>query len=184
MTMFKIANFRYFSNTLCETGSCWGAGIQRALDAGFTRIKSVELDKKLFHHCIERFKRQNVELFHGKSEDTIHIMLADVYEPIVIMLDAHPAGPGTANHEECLNGQKEAFQDTIITKELKSILEHRKDHLIIIDDQQPGDQAESYMNLLKSSNPNYTFKFYDEQLAPTEPLFRNKVLVCNPNELA
>lgn len=175
--LFKIGDFR-ISDTYCESGSCYGWSIQRALDAGFKRIKSVEYYEPYYRHCIERFKGKNVELFLGKSTDNLERMLADVYEPIVIFLDAHPAGEGTNSHEEYIKGDIEATQHWILTKELEIILQHRKDHLIVIDDQRLGEEADSYMETLKTANPTYKFSFYDEQLAPHDPVAKSKILVC------
>jgi hypothetical protein len=173
--LFKISDFRPFSNTFIETGACMGAGIDRALQAGFTRVKSVELDEKLYTHCIRKFKNKPVELFKGKSTDQLHIMLADVYETAVIFLDAHPAGPNTAGHEEWLKGDTSVHQNNIIRQELEIILDHPKKHIIIIDDMTPED-ALPFMDMLEG----YTFEFLDEQLESGNRV-ENKVLVCKPS---
>jgi hypothetical protein len=177
MKTFDIKNFRYFSDTYIESGSCWGESINRALKARFNRIKSCELQESFYRHCLNRFKNKNVELYLGKSSDQLSKMLEDVYEPSVIFLDAHPAGTGTAGHEELMNGNPEFHQNTIISQELKIILEHRKDHLIIIDDQN-GE------NHFKDQLPNYTFEFLDEQLTPTSIYYNSKILVCYPSKSA
>jgi hypothetical protein len=178
--LFKIGNYRHFSSTYLETGSCYGQSIHRALDGKFDRIKSVELHKPYYEYCVTKFKNNPVELFLGKSTNKLEQMLADVYEPIVIFLDAHPAGEGTESHEEWVKGNTEFYQHFILTKEIEIILEHRKDHLVIIDDQVFGQESDSYMVKLKEANPNYSFLWYDEQLAPHEPVTKNKILVCIP----
>jgi hypothetical protein len=178
--LFNIGDFRYFSSIYAESGSCYGQSIERALKGGFTKIKSVEVFEPYYQHCVEKFKGQNVELFLGKSTDQLHKMLADVYEPIVIFLDAHPAGEGTNSHEEYIKGNTEFFQHNILTKELDIILDHRKDHLIVIDDQVFGEESDSYMAKLRGANPNYKFLWFHEQLTPNSLFHENKILVCLP----
>jgi hypothetical protein len=178
--LFKVGDFRNFSSTYIESGSCYGESIKRALEGGFTRVKSVELHQPYYEHCLDKFKGKNVELFLGKSTDMLDKMLEDIYEPIVIFLDAHPAGEGTESHEEWVKGNTDYFQHTILTNELSIILAHRKDHLIVIDDQVFGPESDSYMAKLSESNPNYKFQWFDEQLAPHEPVTKNKILVALP----
>jgi hypothetical protein len=176
--LFKIGDFRHFSPVYIESGSCFGESIKRALDGGFERIKSVEFHEPYYQHCLERFNEEPVELFLGKSTDRLEEMLHDLDEPIVIFLDAHPAGEGTNSHEEYVKGNTEFFQHNILTRELEIILAHRKDHLIVIDDQVIGPESQSYMDTLKAANPDYKFAFYDEQLAPHDPVAKNKILVA------
>lgn len=178
MKTFNIKDFLSFSNTYIETGSCQGESIQRALDAGFTRVKSVEFHEPFYRHCIQRFKNKPVELYLGKSTDQLHRMLADVYETAVIFLDAHPAGPGTGGHDELMSGNQEFNQNNIIPQELEIILDHPKRHIIIIDDMTRED-AKPLMKKLTG----YEFEFLAEQL-PDRPLVADKVLVCVPSNLA
>ena len=178
--LFNIKDFLPYSNTYVESGSCNGESIRRALEAGFKRIKSVELDESFYRQCVQRFKDKPVELFWGKSTDHLNQMLADVYVPAVIFLDAHPAGPGTGGHEEFLKGNLEFLQDNILRHELSILLDHRRDHLIIIDDQTPGSEADYYIDYLRKFNPSYEPYWYDEQLREDQPFFKNKILVCAP----
>jgi hypothetical protein len=168
---FDLRNYLKYSTTFIETGSGRGAGIQRALDAGYEMVLSVELHDGLFEHCLKRFSSdQRVTLFKGYSYDCLPKMLK---ERSVIFLDAHPAGPETAGHEELMKeGTGSAFdQDIIIKKELAAILAHRKDHCIIIDD----CQGENHLTLhYKSLMPGYKFRFYDQDG------HKDKILVCEP----
>jgi hypothetical protein len=168
---FDLRNYLKYSTTFIETGSGRGAGIQRALDAGYEMVLSVELHDGLFEHCLKRFSSdQRVTLFKGYSYDCLPKMLK---ERSVIFLDAHPAGPETAGHEELMKeGTGSAFdQDIIIKKELEAIFSHRKDHCIIIDD----CQGENHLTLYyKSLMPGYKFRFYDQDG------HKDKILVCEP----
>ena len=174
-------DFVDFSPLFIETGSCAGDGIQRALNAGFLRVKSVESMMEYYLICVERFKGKLIQLYFGSSIEMLPEMISQLNYPAVFFLDAHPAGPGTAGHDEILAGDGNFGQDHIITEELKVILAHRKDHLIIIDDLDFGSKEDAnYMAMCLKVNPKYTFEYYDEKLPQTE-LRKNKVLVCKPN---
>ncbi len=175
-------DFVDFSPLFVETGSCAGDGIQRALNAGFFRVKSVEAMMEFYQICADRFINNHlVQLYFGSSIDRLPEMIGGLNFQAVIFLDAHPAGPGTAGHDEVIAGDGNFGQDHIITEELKVILAHRNDHLIIIDDLSFGSKEDAnYMTMCLKANPNYTFEYYDEKLPQTE-LRKNKVLVCRPN---
>src|SRR5690606_25156523 len=114
MPTFNIKDYSNFSHIYVESGSCYGESINRALKAGFKTIKSCEIHEPFYKHCLKRFK-DRVELYLGKSTEVLHKMLEDVYQPAVIFLDAHPAGPGTGGHDELMKGNLE-FQDRKSTR--------------------------------------------------------------------
>jgi hypothetical protein len=90
--------FAKYPNTwLIETGSYFGDGIQSALNAGFTKIRSIELGNKFYNHCKERFKdNPNVELFQGDSAFDLYNIIQDIKEPMTIWLDGHCSAGDTA----------------------------------------------------------------------------------------
>lgn len=180
----NFADFINHSDTYLETGTCYGQSVERALLAGFKKVRSVEVFKPFFDHCFNLFsENNNVELFCGRSDDELPEMLKGIMKPCVIFLDAHPAGPNTGGHDDLMEkGDKSEFaQDHILTKELQIILAHRMDHIIIIDDQN-GINAdnEAYMKMILEANKEYQFYFYDEQLDPNGTYYKNKSLVCVP----
>lgn len=179
--ILNYADFVSFSPMYVETGTCYGQSIDRAIVAGFQRIKSVEMMPEFYSVCYERFKNNpSIELYLGKSTDMLPIMIKDLGYPAVFFLDAHPAGPGTGGHDEVISGNEEFGQHAIITQELKHILAHRNDHLIIIDDQNGvNEDNKVYMQMCLESNPNYKFEFYDENLSG-DHLYKDKALVCVP----
>lgn len=180
--LLDIADFRVYSDTYVETGTCYGGSADRAINAGYKTILTVEAWKPFYDHCREYFKECDIiTLYFGKSTDRLGEMLNEAKERSVIFLDAHPAGPKTAGHDELMNGDIESTQDWILTKEIEQILLHRKDHIIIIDDQN-GDNPENekYIQTILSVNPNYKFYFYDEQAGPI--FYKNKSLICIPDD--
>ncbi len=183
--LLDFADFRSFSDTYIETGSCYGGSIDRALGAGFTRIKSCEVLPKFYNHCLEVYKDQDkVKLFLGESRHELSAMLSDLTEPAIIFLDAHPAGENTGGHDDLMKkGAKSEFhQDFILTKEIDIILKNNANHIIIIDDQN-GENKENkaYMKTILKANPSYSFYFYDEQLGDEKTFYKNKSLVCIPD---
>lgn len=179
--LLDYADFVSFSPMYVETGSCTGESIQRALDAGFQRVKSVEAMPEYFEIAKKRFATNPiVQVYKGISYEVLPAMIANLTYRAVFFLDAHPAGPGTAGHEEIMKGQSDFGQDYIITRELEVILAHRNDHLIIIDDLSEGSKEDAkYMQMCLDANSNYRFEYYDEQLTNVARRI-NKVLVCRP----
>lgn len=167
MSLFNIQDFRKFSDVYIETGSAWGESIKRA--NGFKVIKSVEIHEPFYNHCKSKY---DVELYLGNSIDKLPLMLGDVDRSAVILLDAHPAGPGTGGHDDLMTkGEHSEFQqESIISRELEAILKHRKDHVIIIDDM-------NGLNPFSEILEHYSFRFYDEDMGI---YYKDKFLVCFP----
>lgn len=182
--LLNYADFRYHSDTYIESGAAAGESIRRALDAGFTDVRSCEMDVKWFNHCAERFSDDDrVKMYFGSSIEQWPSMLSAFDKtPCVLFLDAHPAGPGTAGHNEFEEGDGRYGQDAIITRELEIILGHRNDHLLILDDQNSeNDDNRKYMKMCLEANPNYKFEFYDECLSGLKEFYyHSKILVCRP----
>lgn len=179
--LLDYADFVKYSPLYMESGTCNGNSIQRAIDAGFSRFKSVELSSEFFQEATDRFKGNNlIQIWQGHSTDIWPKMLERVTYPAVIFLDAHPAGPGTAGHTEFTEGDGRYGQDAIITRELEIILAHRNDHLIIIDDQNGlNSDNQKYMKMCLKANPEYIFEFWDENLSGDPAYYyEDKILVC------
>jgi hypothetical protein len=129
-----------------ETGTHYGDSVEDALDLGYEKIYSVEIDEKLFEFCCKKFKKylgKRVFLWNGDSVDLMPIMLEKLNEKALFWLDAH-------KHE-----------NAPIQNELKILKNHYiKEHVIIIDDiGVPGhDTNEDILKkLILDINPNYQF---------------------------
>jgi hypothetical protein len=151
----KYKNTEYFF----ESGSHVGDGIQRALDAGFTNIISVELAPNYFYRCILRFKdNKNVNIQMGDTEDVLEKLISPINEPITFWLDGHNSGYDTAwgKHESPL------------MQELEIIKRHPiKTHTLIIDDLRCWEKPhydfdkEDILSFVKSINPDYEIDYED-----------------------
>lgn len=81
---------------LIETGTYKGDGVRAALEAGFRRVYSIELDDTLFLDAEKAFKDDDrVTIVHGDSA----LKLGDILQALpkgsdlTLWLDAHASGP-------------------------------------------------------------------------------------------
>lgn len=198
--ILQFSQFRQYSDTLVESGSARLGGVNNALSDGFLCVLTVEAceayHKENIVDLVKRFGFTEetgtkdyefhnsgffVKLFFGMSQDRMPEMVKLLDKPAVFWLDAHVSGPNSAGHEDYLEkGNDSAYaQDNVITSELKIILAHRKDHIILIDDQNGvNPENEKYMAMILEANPAYKFYFYDEQRGDQH--YKNKCLVCIP----
>ena len=130
-----------------ETGTHCGESVSDALELGFEKIISVEINKSLYDYCIEKFKdcsdRSKLRLFLGSSEENFDAMISLVDKKTMFWLDAHIG-----------NGDP-AF------KEIEKIKLHPiKTHTIIVDDIPLyfGDGTKIKECILQI-NPDYKFIF-------------------------
>ncbi len=143
-----------------ETGTYHGEGILRALEAGFTDIKSIEFDADLSTYCQKRLAEhplaqgKKVQIFQGNSLTGLWDIIKDIKEPITFWLDAHTFG---------------TTKNCPLLEELDQIKRHPiKNHIILIDDMR--ECGTIYFDFLTKKNlidkvleinPNYQI-FYIE----------------------
>lgn len=116
---------KYISPVFVETGSYDGRTIQQALDVGFERVISVEIDHDMIQICRERFQLDpRVEIWEGDSIDKLWDMIKDLNEPITYWLDAHL--------QEGVSGRVKVP----LIEELNIISQHPliQDSIIMVDD--------------------------------------------------
>lgn len=140
--------------TFVETGTFQGDTVQLALDNGYDKVISIELNGPLYDKCVERFKgNDKVQLMLGDSIDCLKTVILTTPEPMTFWLDAHASGP--------LVGGKSGGSPVL--DELRIISKSPiKTHTIFIDDCRLFGSAEwSFVKfedaiaLLKEINPNY-----------------------------
>lgn len=180
----KLIDFKEFlsyspNKIFIETGTCYGRSVEQALKDGYENIFTVEAKDDLFEYCVKKFNENlNIALYHGKSTDKLPEILREVEETAIFWLDAHPSGELSAGHDDLIqNGQSSEFhQHNILLKELELVLAHRKDHVIIIDDQNGiNNDNRKYIEIISKANPDYCFFWYDEQMG--EIFYKDKILV-------
>jgi hypothetical protein len=142
---------KYPNKYYVETGTCTGGSVMKALEAGFSVIRSVELSDYFYEYSSKQFLgNDRVKLYHGDSTLMLWDMIEDINEPITFFLDGHPSGGKTANNG---TGVPE------LLKELEQIARHPiKTHTILIDDYS-GYSPLNLQGIMKEINPDYKFAF-------------------------
>lgn len=149
-----------------ETGSYRGDAIQLALDAGFTRIRSCDIDKANIEFCKNRFDMRTapatkpgkfIRLFTGDSATLLTEMIDDIYEPITFWLDSH---------WQLFEDEPKGEHPFPLLNELAQIAQHSvKNHTILIDDilylthpKITGWNLHTIKNYILEINPAYKIK--------------------------
>lgn len=153
---------KYVTNCFFETGTFVGDGVQAALDAGFKKVISIELDEKRFATCKKRFENNpNVFLYLGDVELVLNDILDPINETLTFWLDAHYSGAGT--------GTALGIRSDPIFEELDVIKKHKiKNHIILIDDLRLMDKNK-ICNKVMEINTNYQISF-EEGFKPDDIL--------------
>lgn len=141
-----------------ETGSADGDGIQSALNAGFEKIISIELNPILHEKCKNRFKDNlNVELLCGSSEILLPKILENVDESFILWLDAHWSGGHYVGE----------MMHNYLPKEMASIISYKNKFInsaVLIDDmnfyKHDNNFCVTIENLLKQIKPNCKIEYY------------------------
>ncbi|HSW85937.1 MAG TPA: hypothetical protein VLG49_00395 [Rhabdochlamydiaceae bacterium] len=140
-----------------ETGSFGGEGIQKALDAGFSEVHSLDIEPAFIRDCKRRFKnRNNVHLWLRDSGFQLWEVIEPINEPITFWLDGHRGTP-----------DPRGGKNTPLMEELEQIKKHPiKTHTIMIDDLHCCNtilfdflSREDIVNKVLEINPNYTITF-------------------------
>lgn len=147
-------------DTFIETGTFLGDTVHLALDCGFSKVHSCELNDEFYESAENTFANNpKVKIWHGDSVDCIPKMLEASNKPVTFWLDAHASGPLAGGR----SGGSPVLDELRLIKE-----DTRNDHTIFIDDRRLFGSAEwSYVReedaiaLLKEINPNYNILFLD-----------------------
>ena len=89
---FEIDKIREKFNltTLVETGTFKGTGVQFALDKGFKKVISIEIDEELSKAAQEKFKDYDVKIITGDSSEVMQTLT--IKGNALFWLDAHFPG--------------------------------------------------------------------------------------------
>ena len=125
--MPKKGKFIKKNNSFIETGSLFGDGIQIAIESGFEKVISFEIDESLYNHCVDRYKNNpNVEIILGDSAFELKRFLdKNKNNQFTYWLDGHYSGGITGI----------GVKEYPIIEELEAILQRDvKGEVIYIDD--------------------------------------------------
>ncbi len=162
-------------NYFVETGTFGGDAIQLALNAGFTKVRSIEFDANLCQNAQRRFSNNpNVRIDHGDSSIDLWRLIQDLDEPATFWLDAHVCPPRTDGGKNCP-----------LLEELEQIKRHPiKTHIILIDDMHCcNTELFDFMNQshfiekLLEINPDYEIRYVD---GGNDGEYKNNIMVAIP----
>lgn len=123
---------KYRNRIFVETGTYRGDSVRAALEAGFERVYSIEIDDQLYHDARLRFAEEiadsRVILLHGDSGRCLPEIIGAVQEKCTFWLDAHSQDYNFAN-------ETNSYDNCPLYRELDEIAKSvRRDHTILIDD--------------------------------------------------
>lgn len=149
----------YKTRIFVETGTFGGDGIQKALNAGFEEVRSMDIDEGLLKDARRRFSGDSrVHIHLGDSGTRLSDIIDDITEPVTFWLDAHNGFP---------DPNAVGVKNTPLMQELEQIKQHPiKTHTILIDDMHCCDtllfdylsKADIVAKVLEI-NPNYIIEF-------------------------
>ena len=92
-TLRKEVLQKYPNEIFLELGTHMGDGTQVALDSGFRRVITVEIDEVKHANAKKRFEEVHaVEPLLGTSESILETILPGIDSPMTIWMDAHNNG--------------------------------------------------------------------------------------------
>lgn len=150
-TLYPIVLNQYKKNIFVETGLWLGYGIRVALDCGFEKIYSCDIDETYVSNAKNTYNNHNVKIFKQNSVDFLNSFFENekTYEDITFWLDAH--------------GASDQNIDAPLLEELKIIKKYcqNKNIIILIDDYHSFERwaknlsKEDISNILREINPNF-----------------------------
>lgn len=146
------------NNIFVETGSGKGKGINCALNCGFKRIYSIEIDESRHNKCKKAFQdKPNVRLYLGDSLEILPIILPEIDDVTTFLLDAH-IGNMSEKHGKII---------CPIIQEINMVLKHgverNLNHTLVIDDS-------SYFSGKKEEFQNLTLLDLENVIREIRPL--------------
>lgn len=170
--LFK--NYSNNSKIFIETGTFTGDGIKCALDAGFEKIYSCDINKDYVENARKKYSDKNVIVENLESHEFLQKILSEINERVVVFLDAHSM-PYDMDNENRGFGEdtvKEGVGPCPLVKEIEIIKSHMiKNHIILIDDFQCFNtwmfenlEFDDINDLILSINSKYKSKLFGNVL--------------------
>lgn len=170
ITLRKDTLKKYMNPVFLETGTFKGGGVRLALECGFPKIHSIEIDPVLQGVADREFRNlDNVMIHLGDSTKLLPSILQFITVPITFWLDAHI-------QESAVIGE---FPVPLI-QELNLILQCRKGmhDTVMIDDRRlfgrgrywGGIKEDDIIKILKEIYPENKITYEDNNAAPQDIL--------------
>lgn len=135
------------NNIFVETGTLWGDGVAVALECGYDKVISIEIDPERVEVNSKKFSKEivdgRVELVEGDTFDVFEGIVKSLKEPATFWLDAHWDNDGAPIGEYKCPLPFEL--DTIAKSEIRN-------HTLMIDDRRLfGDKKSTWGNAINES---------------------------------
>lgn len=181
----RFANGRIF----VETGTYKGDTVKLALEHGFEKIETIELNKELYDSAVEMFKdNPEVTVWFGDSVEVLpKIMEKYPNEPMTFWLDAHASGPlvgGKTGPSPLIEELKEIAGMNVLTMQEGRMVPARPaidTHTIFVDDRRLLGSAEwgfvseqDILQHLMYINPSYIIGALEGHV-PADVIFASTV---------
>jgi hypothetical protein len=154
---------QYPNKYFIETGTYRSDAVAAAIDAGFAHIRTIDIDPAAAEFCANRFwlsknTHLGVKCYTGDSAMALWSMIADIDEPMTILLDAH---------WQFFHDEEPGNNPFPLLQELSQIAKHPiKSNVIIVDDwhifypDRVGYSKQDVINALLRINPAYELTMY------------------------
>jgi len=163
-----------------ETGTFHGATVQMAIEAGFSDIRSIEIDAELYRENTLLFADDpRVSIFLGDSIKVLPYVIEGITDPITFWLDAHGGNTDTIG---------EIYVPLL--EEIAIISKHPvKRHILLIDDiRLAGTDTcgwgevtlDRIQEEIRKISADYTMELYDSKMYPKDILVA-RVLCSSPS---
>ena len=125
-TLSKSVLSKYKNDIFVETGTLWGEAVEVAIECGFKKIYTVDIDPEKVKHSRKKFAKEiksgQVEVLEGDTFKMFPDILKKIDAPATFWLDAHWDG-GPMGDYKCP-----------LPFELEALLTHpKKKHTLLVD---------------------------------------------------
>jgi len=151
-TLSKSVLGKYKNDVFVETGTLWGEAIEVAMECGFKKIYSMEIDPEKIKFNKNKFKKEIkegvVEIIEGDTFKIFKDVISKIDSSATFWLDAHWDGDVMGEYK------------CPLPFELEALLSHPiKTHTLLVDDRRIFGAIGS--NWGEDLNPDYKISFED-----------------------
>lgn len=169
-------------NTFIETGTLHGDGVDFALESGFNKVISIEINEKLADQAKKKYENEpRVTILQGNSTDVLKEILPNIEEPVVFWLDAH--FPGCDAFLASYHDEPEREKRIPLEYELEYIAQRNRGDVIICDDLWIYEDWRTQTGTFNEHNKAHGNVITREELGVDGTLERFELLFSNTHEV-
>lgn len=152
---------KYISPYFFETGTADGDAVRLALELGFEKIFTIEIDPFLYEKNIKRYR-------HSIDEGKVFMFLGDTYKLMPSIIQTHIDKPTTFWLDAHQDFGPGGFKKCPLVEELNYIKKSSLEHILLIDDRRmfgtwwgEGIDEELIVEKIKEIDPRYEISYED-----------------------